>query len=115
MLYALFPVAKNFHRTSKYIEHEDKLDFTGISYPISPPVLLCTPTLRNLLPTSPSTRGQLVGRVGAADRARGVCGCRISKCKFYKHTMLVGAAQALAADTFTLSGQEWVLSSGDEH
>ena len=33
MLSALFPVAKNFHRTSKYIEHEDKLDFTGISYP----------------------------------------------------------------------------------
>ena len=75
----------------------------------------CALQRRGTSSPSPSTRGQLVGRVGAADRARGVCGCRISKCIFYKHTMLVGAAQALGAETFTLSGQQWLVSSGDEH
>eukprot|EP01051_Picozoa_sp_SAG22_P009985 SAG22_NODE_871_length_6748_cov_60.669274_2_plen_589_part_00 len=33
MLSALFPASRDGERITKYLEHQDKLDFTGISYP----------------------------------------------------------------------------------
>ena len=35
VLAALFPVDKDAQRVSKYTQHEDKLDWTGLTFPVS--------------------------------------------------------------------------------
>ena len=34
VLSALFPVGKNADRVSKYTEHEEKLDWSGLTFPV---------------------------------------------------------------------------------